>query len=349
MTAYAAPVRRTLLTLAKIALAVAILAYLLHQAREHDAFTQLVEQPKHWNLLAAGLVCTLISILLSFVRWHLFIRAVGIPIRLLDSLRLGALGFALNFVSLGAVGGDLFKAFFLAHGQPGLRTEAVVSVLADRVAGLMTILALATGGILATDLTHRAPPPLVALCHAILLAAAVVFCGAAAALFVPPLSGERVLALTQRLPFVGGTLARLLGAVATYRNQKRALAAAAAVSVAGNLTYITAFYLVASGLPIQRPSYAEHFVVVPVANMVGAIPATPSGLGTKEAAVDLMYRTMPSGTGVVRGTGTMVTLAHRLTEVAGAALGLLYYLTHRKEVEEVYHEAEEFEEERGLS
>ena len=348
MTAHASPVRRTLLALAKIALAVAILAYLLHQAREHDAFTQLVEQPKRWDLLAGGLACTFLAILLGFVRWHLFIRAVGIPIHLLDSIRLGALGYALNFVSLGAVGGDLFKAIFLAHGQPGRRTEAVASVLADRVAGLMTILALATGGILVTDLTHRAPPPLVALCNAILVAAAVAFCGAAAALLVPALSGPRILALAHRLPIVGSTIARLLGAVATYRHQKRALLVAGAVSIAVNLAYITAFYLVASGLPIKRPSYAEHFVVVPVANMVGAIPATPSGVGTKEAAVDLLYRTMPSGTGVVKGVGTMVTLAHRLAEMTGALLGFLYYLSHRKEVEEVYHEAEEIEEEGEL-
>jgi len=348
MTANATPLRRTVLTLAKIALAVAILAYLLRQAREHDAFSQLVDEPKRWDLLAAGLACTFTAILLGFLRWHLFIRGVGIPIRLLDSVRLGALGFALNFVSLGAVGGDLFKAIFLAHGQPGRRTEAVASVLADRVFGLMTILVLATGGILATDLTHRAPPTLAALCNTILVAAAVALTGAAAALFVPALTGPRVLSWARRAPLVGSTIARLLGAVATYRNEKRVLLVAAVVSVAGNVAYITAFYLVASGLPIQRPNYAEHFVVVPVANMVGAIPATPNGLGTKEAAVDLLYRTMPGGNGVVEGTGTMVTLAHRVTEMAVAILGLIYYISHRKEVEEVYHEVEELEEEGEL-
>jgi uncharacterized protein (TIRG00374 family) len=348
MTAHASPVRRTLFTLAKIALAVVILAYLLNQARQHDAFTRLVEQPKRWDLLLAGLASTFAAIMLSFLRWHLFIRAVGIPIRLLDSIRLGALGYALNFVSLGAIGGDLFKAIFLAHGQPGRRTEAVASVLADRIFGLMTILVLATLGILATDLIHRAPPALVALCNAILVAAAVALSGAALALFVPALSGPRVAGWARHVPLVGSTIARLLGAVATYRNQKLALLGAAAVSVAGNVAYITAFYFVASGLPIQRPSYAEHFVVVPVANMVGAIPATPSGLGTKEAAVDLLYRTMPSGNGIVEGDGTLVTLAHRVTEMAGAILGIMYYLSHRKEVDDVYHEVEELEEEGDL-
>jgi hypothetical protein len=77
--------------------------------------------------------------------------------------------------------------------------------------------------------------------------------------------------------------------------------------------------------------------------MVGAIPATPNGLGTKEAAVDLLYRTIPSGKNIVEGVGTMVTLAHRVTEMAVAILGLIYYLSHRKEVDEVVHEVEELE------
>ena len=83
-------IRRTLIALAKVALALALLAYLLSQASEHDMFTKLVEQPKRWSLLLAGLVCTLSATSLTFVRWHLLVRAVGIRIRLLNTLRLGA-------------------------------------------------------------------------------------------------------------------------------------------------------------------------------------------------------------------------------------------------------------------
>jgi uncharacterized protein (TIRG00374 family) len=91
---------------------------------------------------------------LSFVRWHLLIRAQGIDIRLVDTLRLGALGFALIFVSPGAIGGDFFKAMFLAHGQPGRRTEAVATVVADRIIGLLTMMLLASVGILVTGLLY---------------------------------------------------------------------------------------------------------------------------------------------------------------------------------------------------
>jgi uncharacterized membrane protein YbhN (UPF0104 family) len=341
MTASPSRLRRTVFTAAKVVLAVAILAYLLHQAREHDAFSQLAQQPKDWPRLAAGLVSTFIAIALNFLRWHLLIGAVGISIKLMDTMRLASLGYALNFVSLGAIGGDLFKAIFLAHGQPGRRTEAVASVLADRVLGLMTFLLLASSGILAIGLNRQGPPALRALCDAILAAAGAAAFGAALVLVVPGLSGPRARNWSQRVPIAGSTIARLLGVVQQYRGQKRVLLAAVAVSLMSNFAYITSFYLVASGLSVQRPSYREHFVVVPVANMVGAIPVTPNGVGTKEAAVDLLYRTMPGGERIVKGIGTMVTLAHRITEMTVALLGLAYYLSHRKEVKAVYAEAEQ--------
>jgi hypothetical protein len=175
----------------------------------------------------------------------------------------------------------------------------------------------------------------------ILVTAAVALVGAAVVLSVPHLSGPRMVSWVHGWPVVGPTASRLLAAVATYRDQKRVLAAAAAISFAANTFNISALYLVASGLPVERPTYREHFVVVPVANMVGAIPATPNGLGTKEAAVDLLYRTVPRNQHIAEGVGTMVTLAHRVTEMTVAVLGLIYYLSHRREVREVYHEAEE--------
>ena len=117
----------------------------------------------------AALFCTLLMAGLSYVRWHILIRALGIEARLVDTLRLGSLGFALNFVSPGSIGGDFFKAIFLAHGHPGRRPEAIATVMADRVMGLLTMLLLASAGILAAGLLNTASPNLKILYEMILL------------------------------------------------------------------------------------------------------------------------------------------------------------------------------------
>jgi hypothetical protein len=341
MTASHSAARRTLVTALKIALAAAILWYLLSQASEEKAFKRLVEEPKVWPSLAIGAACTLAAAMLGFVRWHFLIRAVGITVRLANTVRLGALGFALNFVSLGAIGGDLFRAIFLAHGQPGRRTEAVATVAADRLLGVTTMLVLAGGGILSADLVHASSPGVALLCNSILATAVLVFTGAGLLLFVPALSGAAMSGFAGRVPIAGTTLARLLGTVRAYREQKGLLAAAAAVSALSNLMFITSFYFVAGGLPVQRPTYSEHLVLVPVASLVGAIPVSFAGLGTMELAIEELYKTMPGAAGVRRGDGFMVALAQRVTMIAVALIGLVYYLSHRAEVREVYAEAEE--------
>jgi uncharacterized protein (TIRG00374 family) len=323
----------------KLALAAAILIYLLAQAR--DGFAQLSKQTVQWPFLAAGLVCTFVASALNFVRWHLLIRALGIVIALPTTMSLGALGLAMNFVSPGAIGGDFFKAIFLAHGQPGRRTEAVASVVADRLLGLLTMLSLASGGILTTGLYRVSSTSVQLLCKTILISTASCWTAAALLLFIPTLTGTRVNRRAESLPIVGSTAARLLGAVRVYRTQKPTLLAAFSISIVMALCYVTSFYMVARGLPVHEPTWAEHLVIVPTAALVGAIPVTPSGLGTMELAVEELYKTMPGGDEDRKGDGTIVALGRRATEVVVAMLGLVFYITHMRQVREVYAEAEE--------
>src|SRR5215203_4233425 len=159
--------RRRILTAVKLLLAVAILVYLVFTGR--DAFAKLSAQTINWPILAGALVFTLLMAALSFLRWHILIRALGIDARLMDSMRLGSLGFALNFVSPGSIGGDFFKAIFLAHGHPGRRPEAIATVVADRVMGLLTMLLLASAGILAAGLLNTTSPNLKILYETILI------------------------------------------------------------------------------------------------------------------------------------------------------------------------------------
>jgi glycosyltransferase 2 family protein len=337
--------RHTLLTIAKFALAFAILSYLGWQVYKNDGFARLWYKEKNWPVLGVAVVCTLSAILLNFIRWHFLIRAVGIDIRLRDTTRYGALGYALNFVAPGSIGGDLFKAIFLAHGQPGRRTEAVATVVADRLLGVTTILVLASIAILSTGVLHTSEGLLKALCEIMLAATAGALIGGAILMLIPAKSGVRIREQARRIPLVGSTVERLLGTVRAFKGQKPLLVAATIVSVFSNALFITSIFLVASGLPFHHPNWVDHFIVVPIANIVGAMPITPAGIGAKELVVDQLYPLMPSSQGVVEGDGFLVTLGHRATEMTVALLGLLYILTHRAEVREAYAEVEELVEE----
>ena len=134
------------LGLLRIVLPVAILAWLFYDVhrQDPDAIPRLLTRPKNTWLLGASLGCLLIATCLSFIRWFMLVRALDIPFTLRAAFRLGFLGYLLNFVGPGAVGGDVFKAYFVARNQRSRRAEAVATILLDRIVGLYSLLVVAS-------------------------------------------------------------------------------------------------------------------------------------------------------------------------------------------------------------
>jgi uncharacterized protein (TIRG00374 family) len=175
----------------------------------------------------------------------------------------------------------------------------------------------------------------------ILISTAALWVGSILLLFGGQLTGNWFRNRAHHIPIVGKPIVRLLHTVEAYRNQLQMLVAAFGVSLVMALCYTASFYLVARGLPMNEPSWAEHLVIVPVAALVGALPLTPSGLGTMEFALDELYKAMPGDLGLKTGDGTLVGLGRRVTDITVALVGMLFYLTHRREIEDVYAEAEQ--------
>jgi hypothetical protein len=323
---------RPLLALGKFALGGAILAYLLYQVRQQDGFSALIEQSKDWRFLALGVVCILVSELLSFGRWFILVRALGLDFRLLDAVRLGAIAFALNFVALGSLGGDVFKAVFIARSQPGRRTAAVTTIFVDRVVGLFTFLVLASVAVMVIDVGPVESTAVTVLFRLTLICTAVGWGGFALVLILPSFGNGRWMNLVERIPVVGTVGLQLVLSLAAYRNHKLELLKAFLLSVVVDTFFIVSFFLVAAGLPMHVPTLTEHFFVVPLSLVAGSIPITPSGLGTLEAAVEALYQIVPSDVAITPGTGTIAALAHRVGMMLVAAIGVAFYVSQRTAV-----------------
>jgi len=309
---------------AKLLLAVGLMSFLVWQAQSEEAFARIAQQPKRWELLIAGVMILTVVACMTFVRWHMLVRAIGLRFRLADAMRLGSLGYVLNLVSLGAVGGDLFKALFIAKEQPGRRTQAVSTVIVDRAIGLYSLLLVAAAAVWIADVRGRGGAAAV-LCDATIISACIGTL-AFALMFVPALSGEKMCGRIAKMRLVGGTLSRLLEAVGMYRARPGVILLAVLASLVIHTGLIVTVLCVAHGLTCALPGVGAHFVLVPLAMVAGAIPATPNGLGTFEAAMEFMYRLLSSGISVADGTGTIVALGYRLTTIAVAALMACKYL-----------------------
>jgi uncharacterized protein (TIRG00374 family) len=333
--------RRVLIGTVKVALAIGIIVWMFAKLRDENAFERLIHEPKHWGYLGVAQLLVLIAISLNYTRWYLLVRALGLEFRLRDAFRLGSIGMLINQVlPAGSIGGDLFKAVFIAREQPGRRTEAIASILIDRVVGLYAMTLVASAGYLLGSQTTTLSASVDAIGRFV-VGVAIVGTISILLLMTPVFTSEMVQDVFGRMPLVGSTARRLVAAAGAYRSERRYLFAGIILSCCTHTIFVTSFWCIARGLPVTAPSLANMFVIGPMSMAAGALPLTPGGLGVLEAALDQLFIEV----GAQAGDGFIVALTFRVMTYVMAAVGGVYYLAARKTVSEAMHEAEELAEE----
>ncbi len=328
------------------AIVLGIVAYLVHVVRSNDSFDKLLSSPKQWHLLAAAVLATLAGVTITIVRWHWLMRGLDLPVRFGDSLRLGYLGFLLTFVSAGIVGGDLFKAIFVARELHGHRAEAVATVIVDRLFGLYGIFLLATISILVTGAWQAETNEQVLAIYRATFICAGVGAGGLSLLFLPGAFWQWLSHAVARVPKVGTIGVRLLRAVQMYRSRLGIVFSAIVLTFAAQSLFAVAFHWVSAGLLDVHPSLAAHMVMVPIAMVTGVLPLPLNGLGAFESAMEFLYQhaaaAIDGANAAVpaKGVGVLVSLGNRIVQMSVALVGVAFYLLNRREVSEVMHEAE---------
>lgn len=320
--------KRWLLYSVKIALALGILIFLFWRTFESnpEVYSQLRNESKDWLRLVLACLILLACSLLTFVRWYLLVRVLGLSFSIWNAIKLGFIGYFFNFFSLGVVGGDIFKAAILAKTHAGYRTEAVLSVIVDRCIGFYTLLLLASLSILLWGNFYSSFPeqqePLAWLFAATLCAfilATVSLC------FSQPLWRGWLGRKVACVPKIGTLLSRVHASLGTYFRYKKTLVFALFLTLVSQAATAFAFWLIASGLPGTAPSPLQFLVIVPLSLVAAAVPLPMGGLGALEAMFAYLYQLLS----FPPARGLLVALAYRLTTIFVALGGVPFFLTER--------------------
>jgi len=344
--------KKLIVTTLKIGVSLAIVAWLVWDAAGttnqsgENVFQLLVHQSKNWALLAAAWAFCASAVTLTLIRWWYLVRALDLPFRLTEGLRIGFLGYLFNLAPMGIVGGDLLKAVMLAREYDARqRVRAVAAVVVDRLIGLYMLFVVATAAILLTGLHRLRVAEIQLLCNATFLLTAL---GAAAIalLMIPGFTDGRGTRALGRLPKIGQPIEHLIEAVRMYRKQPHVLATSALMSVGVHSLFATGVYLIARGLFGEALSLRTHFVVSPLSASTGVLPLP---MGPFELVLEFLYGTIAThapeaGVSVAAGTGLVVALGYRLICVLIAAIGICYYLSGRREITAAVREAQQQEE-----
>ncbi len=338
--------RKIVLTLAKFAIPVAIIAFLLTKIEQHQ-WDELAAHPKDYWLLTGALLVAMAGVSLSFVRWCILVRCQGIDLTMLEAFRLGSICFLLSFVSAGSVGGDLFKAIFLARRRPGKRVEAVASVLVDRAVGLYGLLLVVAVALLIRDPSDAfalgAEDGQLQLNITDIKLATIVLLSLGTAVLAFLVFGGRVvdglIRWGSELPAVGGIVHHVGPPLRVFHSHPIAFVISIVMSLGVHGLIVVSMYLIARALYPAPPTLGEHFVIVPIGMLVSALPLTPAGVGLLEFAIDQMYRIIPAVK--TSASGTLVALVFEIVKLIMGIVGTIFYWTANEEVRHSLEVAEE--------
>jgi uncharacterized membrane protein YbhN (UPF0104 family) len=320
-------------------LAIALLGALFWLNR--DGLKDLGARKIGWSFFAAALAVRFVSLCLTFSRWWLLVTGIGLPLKWLDSFRLGMFCEACNFVGPGAAGGDLVKAVWLAKDHRERRASAAATVVLDRILGLW---ALFLSGALASLLPNAVP-----LAPQMQWAVWLLWAGTAGGLvglvlmLIPAFTHSRLMHWLTTWRGIGHIVKDLMDSITFYQGRRHIIALAAVLSLLGHVGFLTSFYLGAAALHGDRPipSYVDHLVGLPLPEALAAIPLTPGGVGTLEGAVGYFYQqhqlavdpqSSPAEIKAANANGLLTALAYRVSALVLGAIGVVYYFAGRKEL-----------------
>ena len=263
------------------------------------------------------------------------VRALGISFTYFDAIRIGFIGSFFGLFAFGIIGSDTLRAFYVTRQAKDRMPEAICSVVADRIVGLITMFSFASVAFLLLDFEDIAtahPGKLQTLkyaCQVVLGVTSLCLLGVFSVILAPQLAKTKTFKLLLGLPRIGSLLEKLSDVVLTYRSQPKAVLSAVGMSLIINLCFVISIFFLATGLTNSAPPFRDHLLIEPICMVANAAPL-PGGLGGMELALKFLYEAFSSETGVIVG------FAFRFSLLCVSALGAIFWFLNRKRVNEAY-------------
>ncbi|QDV36869.1 lysylphosphatidylglycerol synthase transmembrane domain-containing protein [Tautonia plasticadhaerens] len=302
------------------AVALGLLGLAIYSNR--DQIARVMERPIDTRAFVLAFLVYMAALLLTFLRWFALVRALGLPFRVVDAVRLGFIGNVFNLVIPGAVGGDVIKGAFLCREQ-AKKTQAVASMIIDRLLGLIGLFLLAgLAGLWAWSGSSEDVRLLIGLAWAASVAGPV----GLAVLFSPTLY-RPLLDLVAGKGKLGAVASELVTAAGVYRSRLPIVAGALGSAMVSHALFVLAFYLVDLALfRPDLPGIVSHYVVVPLSLFSTSVPLPFGALGLSEQVSDFLFAQ------VGHPGGAVAMMGYRVLMYAGGLLSVVVYLANLRQV-----------------
>jgi uncharacterized protein (TIRG00374 family) len=295
-----------------------------------------------WPWWLAGLAFTFLGLFAGAWRWREILTAQGIRLSFGQVFCIFFIGQFFNAFMLGACGGDVARAYYVARRAGGRRAEAASTVLVDRAIGLWVTIAFGCAMIVryralfAGYAANRWP----ALLMWILLAGSAV---AAWLLFRRNLVEHPWLAARWKPESrLGRLVRRVYAAFFLYRGRPWLMAGAAGLSLVNIAGLTLACWSFARSLGVDS-SLSIFFALFPVITVIAAVPLTPGSLGVREGLFVTLFASVQVGDEMALSLSLLVYVGSLVWSLFGGAIFLGYASgsghRFREELEAIQHDA----------
>jgi glycosyltransferase 2 family protein len=224
-------------------------------------------------------------------RWRMLGRVQGYDGPLGAFVAYYFIGMFFNLVLPTSVGGDVVRVWYLANRdgtgpRQGRRMAALVCVLAERINGVLVLVALACVAALFS------PTPLPAWISG---SVAAIGCAAVGGVLALPLLDR----LFKQYPHFGEQprllhLRRLLSGALAYRAHLGMVSAVTALSLVVQVGNIVVVWLIGEALGLAIPPW-YYGVLVPLVTLLTLLPISVNGMGLREAGTALLLAPLSIG------------------------------------------------------
>ena len=271
--------KNTISHILKLGVAAGLIYWLIQQGLLDLSLFWSAPRPQ-W--IPALLVILGASLFVANYRWLILLRSQDFQVKVSETMSLTLVGIFFNFTLPSSVGGDFVKAYYLAKGANQPKSKVLVSVIMDRIMGLLAMLSIAMISILGFMSAILRDPKLVSIATAttMIFLGLIVFVGIASS---RRFSRWSVLqAFFEKIP-LGSKFKEVFEAVNSYGKEKSVLVKAYFLSLVAQSLSLVFMYVTSYVIDVSVPVEAFLFAV-PLGFIVMSLPVSPGGVGVGQVA-----------------------------------------------------------------
>jgi len=313
----------------KILVTLVILWFLAkHSQLNVGLFFTLLDNP--FSTLSV-IVLYYLMILINTWRWYRLNTIQKIDLPFFQTIKPTYLGVAFNAVLPGNVGGDFIRTYFVLKKFPQQKSAAILSILTDRVMGLMGMLCIIC--IISPvfwQIAHQ---------NYFILSILLTCIGCFSAGVIIFLFGT--MWFNHKISFIGkineklsGKLSSLFEAINIYRNAKSIMLETLGLSMLIQIGLLIGVLMISSSMDLPSISPFHFMLALIVAQIANLLPLTPGGIGIGEAAfANIIVLLNPGTTAAYATVFLAIRVLSILTYLPGVGLGIFgFHLLDRRYV-----------------